>query len=614
MTASVRGHRVRRTLLAIGLVLATLGGLVPVATVTAASVTAGPAGAGYAFGSNPFDTILAAADANKKCGLSRDYLAALMIAPIYHEAGGSATVAPSPMTLSRWDTGSGLWYGSNKSTPYQKAFFHPGIGLWQFDSAGGWNLTAADAIDVEISAPVAAKTMADRFCNSNGSRSYVWGPWYGCGGNKCEVVFNTIFNGTSLNLSQLSLTNTVGNRGGMVTRSCTLGGVSVTCSYVNPAAAQGNRSWTLSGPPTPLSAPFYVIRHQNREWRVWLPADTGYAVTISANKAVTANARTGLAWSTSTQLCDTTASRGSCGRVASTPWGPKTADPFGSFDEAAGGMESGTVRGWAIDPDTNDPVTVHLYVDGAMKASTVADVSRPDVAAAVPGYGQNHGFAADLTGIPAGSRQICAYALNLGPFGTANPLLGCKTITVTPIPPGPFKDVNGIHPFVGEIRWLVDQGIAQGYADGSFHPTEAVSRGAMAVFLWRMAGQPAASPAAPGFTDVPAGHVFAPAIRWLAGAGITTGFGDGTFRSTSTISREAMAAFLYRFAGQPRGVGPSCPTAPFSDVGTTATFCGEIRWLVDTKIATGFGDGTFRPRDIVSRQAAAAFLARIVGP
>ena len=60
--------------------------------------------------------------------------------------------------------------------------------------------------------------------------------------------------------------------------------------------------------------------------------------------------------------------------------------PFGSLDVAAAGIASVNVAGWVIDPDTSDPVQVHVYVDGAAMA-LVADESRPDVAAAFAGYG-----------------------------------------------------------------------------------------------------------------------------------------------------------------------------------------------------------------------------------
>jgi hypothetical protein len=130
----------------------------------------------------------------------------------------------------------------------------------------------------------------------------------------------------------------------------------------------------------------------------------------------------------------------------------------------------------------------------------------------------------------------------------------------------------------------------------------------MAAFLFGLLdGGPAPDP---GFSDVGPTHHFYDEIAWLADSGIASGFSDGTFRPAAPISRQAMAAFLYRAAGSPGGDDPTCADAPFPDVATSHPFCGEIAWMVDTGITSGYGDGTFRPTDTVTRQATVAFLQR----
>src|SRR4029453_18212603 len=79
------------------------------------------------------------------------------------------------------------------------------------------------------------------------------------------------------------------------------------------------------------------------------------------------------------------------------------------------------------------------------------------------------------------------------------------------------------------------------------------------------------------------------------------------------MTRQAMAAFIYRLSGSERGVDPSCTGAPFADVPPAHEFCGEIDWMADGGISTGFPDGTYRPGAAVSRQALAAFLYRLAG-
>jgi len=95
----------------------------------------------------------------------------------------------------------------------------------------------------------------------------------------------------------------------------------------------------------------------------------------------------------------------------------------------------------------------------------------------------------------------------------------------------------------------------------------------------------------------------------MADAGISTGWSDGTFRPGEPVSRIAMAAFMYRFAGSPVFTPPA--VSPFTDVPTGMTFYKEISWMADAGISTGWSDGSFRPGTEVSRQAMAAFMFRL---
>ena len=94
--------RVRRRgiVLAVTLLVGLLGAALPVAT---------PAAADRTVGDDPLDVILDAANEHKACGLSRDKLAAIMLAPTFRESGAPPDEAPSPMTLSRWDTQAALY-------------------------------------------------------------------------------------------------------------------------------------------------------------------------------------------------------------------------------------------------------------------------------------------------------------------------------------------------------------------------------------------------------------------------------------------------------------------------------------------------------------------------
>lgn len=121
------------------------------------------------------------------------------------------------------------------------------------------------------------------------------------------------------------------------------------------------------------------------------------------------------------------------------------------------------------------------------------------------------------------------------------------------------------------------------------------------------------------FQDIGAGTAFSTEISWLAAQGITTGwvFPDGTreYRPLSPVNRDAMAAFLYRLAGQPAFTAQS--VSPFADVDPSYPFYKEISWLAANGISTGWtepdGRRTFRPQEPVNRDAMAAFLYRFDG-
>ena len=178
-----------------------------------------------------------------------------------------------------------------------------------------------------------------------------------------------------------------------------------------------------------------------------------------------------------------------------------------------------------------------------------------------------------------------------------------------PVPvPGPFPDVPANRAFASDIAWLKKSGITTGYADGNYWPLNTVTRDAMAAFLYRVSGSPAYTPPAKSrFRDI-AGNPFYKEINWLASSGVSTGWNGVNYGPDLSINRDAMAVFLYRLAGSPAYTAPK--TSPFKDVSVTNMYYKEISWLAATGISTGWNDGTFRPVQPIARDAMAAFLHR----
>ncbi|NQX29707.1 S-layer homology domain-containing protein [Microbacteriaceae bacterium VKM Ac-2854] len=181
--------------------------------------------------------------------------------------------------------------------------------------------------------------------------------------------------------------------------------------------------------------------------------------------------------------------------------------------------------------------------------------------------------------------------------------------------PHAFTDVLPTHPFFDDIEWMSSSGLSTGYDNGdgtkSYRPNDVVSRQAMAAFLYRESGDTFTAPAKPSFVDVPTSHPFFREIEWMKSAGISTGTknADGTlsYNPNGAVSREAMAAFLARMSGD---TIPTPTTQVFVDVPPSNAFYKEITWMYTTGISTGYSDHTYRPAAPVSRQAMSAFLHR----
>lgn len=265
------------------------------------------------FGAEPLAWAESAAEdaaAAASCTVSTDAALAMGIAMTWPEVslGGEA---PSPMTLSRYDTQPTLGDPENRA---EGLWFHPGIGVFQLDSAGlGQPFTADEAQDVENAANDMVPHVVDAYCTqiNNGAseanaRSSAWQPWHACSDGACEDVYNRI-------LSDGITTVDIGRWGGGEMRDCSFDGSPAECLYVDPANAEGADWWAApGGGQSPISAPFYVWRDGDQEVRYWLASDSGASTDVQATRPFDGDARDSLSWTATTGFCDVTEQRGAC--------------------------------------------------------------------------------------------------------------------------------------------------------------------------------------------------------------------------------------------------------------------------------------------------------------
>lgn len=208
--------------------------------------------------------------------------------------------------------------------------------------------------------------------------------------------------------------------------------------------------------------------------------------------------------------------------------------------------------------------------------------------------------------------------------GYANAVRGSETVKVsgTPVLPAkpPFADVSASHQFSREIGWMFTSGLSTGVKQQTgkpkFLPKTGVTREAMAAFLFRLAADKSfAAPRNSPFVDVPTTHPFYREITWMHSVGLTTGIQTSrglAYRPKAAVSREAMAAFLYRLEGPKYSVPAS---SRFADLKAGDLFYREISWMYDAGLSTGIPQATGKPKyspsTAVSREATAAFLYRM---
>ena len=171
-----------------------------------------------------------------------------------------------------------------------------------------------------------------------------------------------------------------------------------------------------------------------------------------------------------------------------------------------------------------------------------------------------------------------------------------------------FKDVPASSTFYKEINYLTSKKIISGYADGSFKPNEAVTRGQAATMISRALGLNGTQRTTK-FKDVSKSNAASGHIQSAVDKGIIQGFSDGTFRPNQKVTRGQMAIFLVRAFNLTKTT-----TVTFKDVSKSSAAYPYIGKLLAAKITSGYSDNTFRPDQAVTRGQFSAFMARALDP
>ena len=203
-----------------------------------------------------------------------------------------------------------------------------------------------------------------------------------------------------------------------------------------------------------------------------------------------------------------------------------------------------------------------------------------------------------------------AFVDNSHPDVPRHALIAETILKALPVQPA-FDDVAGLsEEFKTAINWAVQEGVTNGFPDGSFQPDKSCTRAEIVTFLWRMAGKPAPTQAA-AFTDLTQDW-YADAVAWAAENGVTTGTSADKFSPDQTCTRAQIVTFLYRYDQKfnPDAKSSVFGGTSFRDVSAGAYYGAPVAWAVKNGITNGISSVLFAPLQPCTRAQAVTFLYR----
>ena len=169
-----------------------------------------------------------------------------------------------------------------------------------------------------------------------------------------------------------------------------------------------------------------------------------------------------------------------------------------------------------------------------------------------------------------------------------------------------FQDVSQNDWFASAVRYVTGKSLMNGKSTTAFAPNENMSRAMLATVLYRMSGETAEADSK--FRDVSSSAYYAAAVSWASSEGIVNGTGANAFSPNASITREQLAAMLYRYAGEP---SVSADLSAYTDTVDISPYASKaVEWCVAKGILSGKSATRLAPQDTATRAECAAMLQR----
>ena len=176
-----------------------------------------------------------------------------------------------------------------------------------------------------------------------------------------------------------------------------------------------------------------------------------------------------------------------------------------------------------------------------------------------------------------------------------------------------LSDVNASDWFYSDVKAVIESGIMKGTGNNNFEPKLAASRAMIVTILYRLENQPAAA-SNMSFKDVAAGSWYSNPVAWASGNGLVSGYPDASFSPNQGITRQELAAVLYRYA-QMKGydVSKSVSIDKFSDSSSVKDWAKKpMSWLNAIGVINGVSDTRLEPEAQTSRAQLASMINRFI--
>ena len=174
-----------------------------------------------------------------------------------------------------------------------------------------------------------------------------------------------------------------------------------------------------------------------------------------------------------------------------------------------------------------------------------------------------------------------------------------------------FNDVSANDWFASAVDYVTGKGMMNGTADNTFSPKANTTRGMVVTVLYRLENQPSTSAAS--FTDVASGAYYANAVAWANANGIVSGYGSGKFGPNDKVTREQLAAILYRYAQYKKyDVSGANSLDGYTDVQSVSSYAvPALQWANAAGVVTGKSGSKLDPKGNATRAEVAAMLMRV---